>query len=483
MSASQHYRSSLGVSLAKHAALIRGLYGVMAATVDAGTIILLSVATGVLYHRIVYHTSSPLMDYAVTGVLVAWLYLLPKILRREYEVTHYINFKDYPVHSIHIWNLAFACLIALAFLTKTGETYSRGWIVMFYGSGMAAIVLVHALLVRTIKAAYRKGVVSTRRLFLVGAMSDVRDFMRQYRPEDSGLEIVGTAFLSEAQDGAEAPQELKNSLQDAVSYARALRPDDVYIVTPWSRQRLIDQCIEAFMTVPASIHLGPEHILDRFENISIEKIGSVASLHLLRPPLSFAAIIAKRLFDLILATIGLIVLAPLFAIVAILIKLESPGPVFFLQRRYGFNLQMFRIVKFRTMTTTEDGPDVKQAEEFDSRITRVGRILRRWNIDELPQLINVLRGDMSLVGPRPHALVHDESWGQRVSRYARRHNMRPGITGWAQVNGFRGKIHGDSDFRQRIAHDLYYIDNWSISLDVRIILLTVFSRKAYRNAF
>jgi Undecaprenyl-phosphate glucose phosphotransferase len=482
MSVTQHYRSSLGVSFSRHAALIRGLYGLLAGFVDAATIVILSVVTGVIYTRIVYQASGAIMDYAQIGFLVAWLYLLPKIIRREYEVTHYINFKDYPIHSIHIWNLAFACLTALAFLTKTGQTYSRGWIVMFYASGMVAIVIAHALLARVIKAGYRRGVVATRRLFLVGSVADVRDFMRQYKPEDSGLEIVGTAFLPEAQSAAEIPQGLANALQDAVAYARALHPDDVFIVMPWSHQQIIDHCIEAFITVPASIHLGPEHILDRFEHVAIEKVGSVASLHLLRPPLSPVATLTKRLFDIVVSIAGLIVLAPLFAIVAICIKLDGPGPVFFLQRRYGFNQQMFRIVKFRTMTTNDDGVRVDQVTEGDERVTRVGRFLRRWNIDELPQLLNVLRGNMSLVGPRPHALTHDQAWGQKIARYARRHNMRPGITGWAQVNGYRGSVKNDVDCRQRILCDLYYIDNWSLWFDIRILFLTVFSRKAYRNA-
>jgi Undecaprenyl-phosphate glucose phosphotransferase len=482
MSIIQNTKSSFVMTFAKHSAFIRGFYSLIAGFVDAATIVIVSIVSGMIYHHAVYGGNGLIADYAQTGFLVAWLYLLPKILRREYEVTHYLNNKDYAVHAVHLWNLAFGCLIALAFLTKTGATYSRGWIVMFYGTGMAAIVFVHAMLSRAIKVGYRNGVVATRRLFLVGSIVDVRDFMRQYRPEDSGLEIVGTAFLPESQSASDVPQGLQNSLRDAVAYARALSPDDVFIVSPWSHQQLIDQCIEAFMTVPASIHLGPEHILDRFEHVSIEKIGSVASLHLLKPPLSVVAIIAKRLFDIVLAGIGLLALLPLFVIVALLIKLDSPGPIFFLQRRYGFNLQMFRIVKFRTMTTTDDGPDMRQADKYDVRFTRIGRALRRWNIDELPQLLNVLRGDMSLVGPRPHALAHDESWGQKIARYARRHNMRPGITGWAQVNGFRGSINSDADFQGRIACDFYYIDNWSVSLDVRILILTVFSRKAYRNA-
>jgi Undecaprenyl-phosphate glucose phosphotransferase len=483
MSVAQHYRSSFGVSFARHSALIRGFYGLLAGFVDAATIVILSIATGVLYHHIVYHDTGVIADYAQTGFLVAWLYLLPKILRREYEVTHYINFKDYAIHAVHLWNLAFACLIALAFLTKTGESYSRGWIIMFYGSGMAAIVLVHALIAKAIKVGHRNGIITTRRLFLVGSVADVRDFMREYRPEDSGLDIIGTAFLPEAQHASDTPKGLVESLQDAVAYARVLVPDDIFIVIPWSHQQVIDQCVEAFITIPASIHLGPEHILDRFEHATIEKIGSVASLHLLRPPLSLLSIITKRLFDFVIASIALVGLMPFFFIVAVLIKLDSPGPTFFLQRRYGFNQRMFRIVKFRTMTTIEDGDNLQQATEDDCRVTHIGRLLRRWNIDELPQLINVLRGEMSLVGPRPHALAHDESWRQKIARYARRHNMRPGITGWAQVNGFRGNIGNDVEIRQRIACDLYYIDNWSIWFDIRILFLTIFSRKAYRNAY
>jgi lipopolysaccharide/colanic/teichoic acid biosynthesis glycosyltransferase len=156
--------------------------------------------------------------------------------------------------------------------------------------------------------------------------------------------------------------------------------------------------------------------------------------------------------------------------------------VFFRQRRYGFNQQPFRIIKFRTMTTLDDGDVVPQATNDDRRVTRVGRFLRRWNIDELPQLVNVLKGDMSLVGPRPHALSHNREYERKISLYARRHNVRPGITGWAQVNGFRGCTDTDDKMRQRVDHDLYYIDNWSILLDLRILLLTVFSRRAYRNA-
>ncbi len=167
---------------------------------------------------------------------------------------------------------------------------------------------------------------------------------------------------------------------------------------------------------------------------------------------------------------------------AIAIKLDSKGPVFFVQRRYGFNQEPFRILKFRSMTTMEDDRKLEQVKAGDRRVTKIGRFLRRSNIDELPQLLNVLRGDMSLVGPRPHALAHDQAFEREVALYARRHNVRPGITGWAQVNGWRGETDTPEKVLGRVEHDLHYIDNWSLLLDVSIMVRTVFSKKAYRNA-
>ena len=175
---------------------------------------------------------------------------------------------------------------------------------------------------------------------------------------------------------------------------------------------------------------------------------------------------------------------PLLVIVAILIKLDSKGPVLFRQTRHGFNNKPIRVFKFRTMTTFEDERHgFRQAVRGDSRVTRVGRILRRTNIDELPQLINVIRGEMSIVGPRPHAVAHNEMYANQILRMSRRHNVKPGITGWAQVNGLRGETDTVEKMRKRVEYDLYYIDNWSIIFDLKIIIMTVLSRSAYANAY
>jgi exopolysaccharide biosynthesis polyprenyl glycosylphosphotransferase len=223
-------------------------------------------------------------------------------------------------------------------------------------------------------------------------------------------------------------------------------------------------------------------VLYKFEEATLSTLGPVASLQLTRRPLTRREIIQKRLFDLVLAAGALIVATPLLVLVAILIKLDSPGPIFFVHPRYGFNQQPFRIIKFRSMRTLDDGAVIRQARVDDPRLTRIGRWLRRWNIDEIPQLFNVLTGDMSLVGPRPHALSHDREYEQRISRYARRHNVRPGITGWAQIHGYRGETDTEEKMRKRVEYDLFYIDNWSLWLDLKIMVRTVLSRAAYQNA-
>jgi exopolysaccharide biosynthesis polyprenyl glycosylphosphotransferase len=193
--------------------------------------------------------------------------------------------------------------------------------------------------------------------------------------------------------------------------------------------------------------------------------------------------VAKRSLDLVLGGIGLFLLLPLMLAVALAIRLDSPGPVLFRQNRNGFNGRPFPIFKFRTMRVMEDGPVVVQAKRNDSRVTPVGRWLRRTSIDELPQLFNVIRGEMSLIGPRPHALAHDDEYMTVIATYAYRHHMRPGITGWAQVNGYRGETPTVGHMERRVELDMWYIENWSFWLDVRILVRTCLEVARSRNAY
>jgi polysaccharide biosynthesis protein PslA len=234
--------------------------------------------------------------------------------------------------------------------------------------------------------------------------------------------------------------------------------------------------------VPAAIHIAPERMISWLQSPNYTAVGNTSTLSIIREPLTTGELMVKRLFDIVISSTALVLFSPILAVAALGIKLQDGGPVFFRQKRHGFNQDPFDILKFRTMTRAASDGSFAQAQKNDKRITWLGALLRRSNIDELPQLINVLKGDMSLVGPRPHALEHNEEFEDRIILYARRHNVRPGITGWAQVNGHRGPTDTLEKMDSRVDHDLFYIDNWSLLLDLRILVMTVFGRRAYRNA-
>jgi Undecaprenyl-phosphate glucose phosphotransferase len=452
---------------------------------DTVVIVTMSCLTGAIYHELLYGDAGTLTDFAEVGLAAAIIFVLPGLVHGDYQLSHYLSFKAHVRRATTLWNITLLCLLMVGFLIKTTSGYSRGAIVLFYLTGFPAILTLRYALVRTVILGSRIGLVAAQRVFLIGRDEDINAFLRRYQPWDLGLQTVGTARLTSLAAEATATerrQALEADLKRAIEAARALSPESVFVIAPWSDIATIDRCVEELLTVPVEIHLGPERILDRFDHVRISKFGAMATLQLTRAPLSSFEVLQKRIFDLVIAGSALVVLAPVFAAIALLIRLDTPGPVFFLQRRFGFNQQTFRIFKFRTMTTLDDGDVIRQACRDDRRVTRMGRWLRRWNIDELPQLFNVLRGEMSLVGPRPHALSHDREFEQRVALYARRHNVKPGITGWAQVNGLRGEIDSDEKIRQRVEHDLYYIDNWSLLFDLKILLYTMFSRNAYRNA-
>ena len=214
----------------------------------------------------------------------------------------------------------------------------------------------------------------------------------------------------------------------------------------------------------------------------VSAVGKVLLFDAQLTPLSARSLVVKTIMDSTLAAVALVTLAPLMLLIAIAIKLDTRGPVFFVQSRHGYNHRIIPVIKFRTMRVLEEGPVIVQAQRNDKRTTRVGRFLRRTSLDELPQLINVMRGELSLVGPRPHALAHNDAYAVLIENYANRHKIKPGITGWAQVNGFRGETSDPELMRQRVKLDLWYIDNWSPWLDLRVMLMTMkvpFDRSVY----
>jgi Undecaprenyl-phosphate glucose phosphotransferase len=453
----------------------RAFFTFLAIATDFVTILASALIAGLIYHAAVYEMAGTVDNSLRVGAIIAALFIVPKVLRKDYAFAHYFSTRDQIARCITVWNIAFLGAVVLAFLTKTSATQSRGSFLLFYALGFVAISLTRAGLVKIARRQASEGKMNAKRIMLVGFEDEMDRFSETYDPRAHGMRVIAASYLR-------GTDTLKDDLALAAASARMLRPDDVYILVPWSNKEAIDACVTAFLRVPASLHLGPERVLERFRDAKIEHSGPIASINLVRRPLTMAEVIQKRAFDIVVSSLALLLLSPLFLLVALLIKLDSKGPAFFLQRRYGFNQEPFRIYKFRSMTTMDDGREIVQAKVGDARITRIGAYLRRFNIDELPQLINVLRGEMSLVGPRPHALAHDQHFERTIALYARRHNVKPGITGWAQVHGLRGEISSPEMMKARVDHDLYYIDNWSLWLDIWIIIATVISPKAYKNA-
>jgi polysaccharide biosynthesis protein PslA len=467
------------------AALSRGTFSGAIFLADICLIVAASCGTGTVYSLAIYRDPGDIGSFVQVGVVAASIFAISNVFRGEYRLPNFFAFKPHARRTIQLWNVTLICLLMLGFLTKIGVGYSRGFIVLFYITSLALLIVERFLIVRITCHARGAGLVSAQRVFLIGTGAHVGAFINHYEPWTLGIQIVGCRFLTPVaatETAASRQASLDRDLDDAIARVRLLAPDAIYLLLPWSASEAIRRCAEAFLALPVEIHLGPEQILHKFEDLELSKVGPLASLRLTRIPLSRLEVLKKRLFDLVFAAAGLLLLTPLLVAIAVLIRLDSPGPVFFVQRRYGFNQQPFRIIKFRTMHTLDDGAVVEQAVPGDPRLTRIGRRLRRWNIDEIPQLFNVLTGDMSLVGPRPHALSHNRDYERRIALYARRHNVKPGITGWAQINGYRGPTETVDKMRQRVEYDLFYIDNWSLWLDLKIIARTVLSPTAYRNA-
>ena len=457
------------------------VFALLAMSADIITILAMSLLSSAVYHQAVYGGFGLLKNYLASSLLVIIIYIPLRLARGKYLVKTLLN-EGRNVESMFLsWNYAFLALLIIGFVTKETEIYSRAAIVLFYLSGFAALMAVREAVFRLAESGFRKGLLLGKPVMLLGTEKALKTFHRRYNPHLFGLRVVDEIVLKRS--AADDAETFRKRLNNIAARARALRVEDIFILQPLPRKSLIGETLNVFLDMPVSVHLGPDSILDTFRDARVEHFGAMTSLELVRPPLSEWAHWLKRGLDITGALTGLVVLSPVLILAAIAIKLDSSGPVFFMQTRQGFNHKPFRIFKFRTMRVMEDSGDIRQATRDDPRVTRVGRFLRRWSIDELPQLINVLKGDMSLVGPRPHAMNHDNIFERKVRLYARRHKVLPGITGWAQVNGYRGETDTGEKIMKRVEYDLEYIDRWSIWFDLYIIALTIFSPRTWRNAY
>ncbi|MEX2628332.1 MAG: undecaprenyl-phosphate glucose phosphotransferase [Tistlia sp.] len=384
------------------------------------------------------------------------------------------------------WSIVLGALLALSALTQTTTIYSRGWFLLWAVLGLAGLVTVRALAASQISR-WRSGGLALKRLAVVGSGTLAQGIAEQLR--DTGdYEIVGLISLRQDRD---APGTI-GDLANLETLLRERRIEELIVAAPNGAGDVLRRVMRAVRGLPIDVRLVPELPDLEVPVYGFGRLAGIPTLHVWRRPLTAWQLLLKDVEDRLLAALLLVLLSPLLLCLAVAVRLDSPGPILFRQRRGGFNSRPFELLKFRSMRDcpaagpdTDAGPegDISQARRNDPRVTRVGALLRRSSLDELPQLVNVLRGDMSLVGPRPHALAHETHYSAMIADYLARQRMKPGMTGWAQINGLRGETDTPEKMRRRVQADLYYIENWSISLDLRILFLTPFVALIDKNAY
>jgi Undecaprenyl-phosphate glucose phosphotransferase len=451
---------------------------------DAALIVLASLAGNWGYQSFTNGAPGNVDSFFGAGLIAALLYILIAQSFGFYQIAAIFSARrDYGRIFIQ-WSLVGLMLTLLAFLMKVGAAFSRGSIVCFAVLALGLILVSRAVTKRLVVSALSDGKVRGRRAILFGTREELAALGVDELLERFGLtEVDRITFSIDKNSGFAMTGEELSSLEKALSVARDRGADEIVLALPWHDTRKLELVRDQLRLSPLPVQLLPDRrIRSLAENPSF-RLGRSLSIEIQRGPLSRLEQWSKRFIDIAGASLALIVLSPLMFLSALAIKIDSPGSVLFRQRRNGFNTKQFTIFKFRTMTVMEDGVAVTQAKQFDLRVTRIGRILRRSSIDELPQLLNVLAGDMSLVGPRPHALAHDNHYGDLLSGYAFRHHVKPGITGWAQVRGYRGETARVEQMKGRVDCDLWYINNWSLALDFKILALTCVELMRRRNAY
>jgi putative colanic acid biosynthesis UDP-glucose lipid carrier transferase len=371
--------------------------------------------------------------------------------------------------------LAFLVLIAIAYLLKISASYSRGWLLTWLVLTMLLMIASRPLYAYLISCLATWGY-TARRIAVVGT-GPARERVAQTVLSTSGLRLAGS-FCDTSFSESDGPDP---NVADLIYMGQRNEIDEVVIALSDAPNGRTMRVIEDLSVLPVDVWFCPAEL--HHPILDTTRLGTLNLLRVKLKPLREWGSLLKLVFDYVAGGVSLIVFAPLMLLIALAIKIDSPGPVLFRQRRHGFNHRVINVYKFRTMWVDEDGRPVEQARRNDPRVTRVGNLLRRTSLDELPQLINVMRGEMSLVGPRPHALEHNHYYRERLDRYGSRHRVKPGLTGWAQIHGLRGPTDDPEKMRRRVQMDLYYVENWSFWLDLKIIAATPFVGFVHRNAF
>jgi Undecaprenyl-phosphate glucose phosphotransferase len=377
----------------------------------------------------------------------------------------------------------FAGLLVFSVALKTSADISRLWRLSWFCNSLAGAIAARVV-VRNVAAWTRSAGMDVRTAVVVGGSSDaVRIIDALHRNRSAGIQLLGR-FQSNALGREVHGTPYLGDIEALADYVEHQHINQVWIALPVSEQHQINRILELLAHSTADIKFVPDLFGMQLLNHSVEQVAGLPVINLRANPLTGDAYLLKAVENRVIASVILLLIAPLLVVLAIGVKLSSPGPILFRQKRHGLDGKVIEVWKFRSMRAHHEAHGtVTQATRFDARVTRFGRFLRRTSLDELPQFFNVLQGTMAVVGPRPHAIAHNHQYKDVVQDYMQRHRIKPGITGWAQVNGLRGETDTVDKMKARVQYDLFYMQNWSLWFDLRIIAMTVFKGFFGRNAY
>ena len=483
MAEAEHFSVSTDSRVQRDDVVHRMLLCAIVAGTEGAVAAMLVLSVALSYHLFVLHQhigEFATLFYTAYGLLTGATYaafaasacsrFLERNLSRHLDIQH----------AFYSWTAAIALTLLTAFLLGKVGDFSRVSLTSAYLTGIPVLFGLRTWLRRILETRINDGALHFETIAVIGNRADVSNFLLGGEIWRQGHRLVDTLYFEDART---SEGKLRPEIVSGFA-ARNLKQGTNHIVFAGDLKGLdeIDGVVMELRRYALNLLYAPSSRNRALKFLDVVAIGPNNVLRFVRPPMSRSSLLLKRSFDLVLSALALLVLSPLFAVIALAIIIESRGPVIYRQARRGFNGDTFMILKFRSMRVTESGYQMTQALRNDPRITRVGRFIRATSIDELPQLVNVLIGQMSLVGPRPHAISHDEELSRQLAAYAARQRIKPGITGWAQVHGFRGETNSHEQIEGRVAHDIYYIDNWSLLLDIWTLILTVFSPATRRNA-
>jgi putative colanic acid biosysnthesis UDP-glucose lipid carrier transferase len=379
------------------------------------------------------------------------------------------------------WVVLLTTLLVLGYVTKTSQYYARSLLLTWSVCTPLILLCIHVGIWRILQQLRRSGH-NSRAAVIVGVNAISQKLMSEItRSPELGIQLKGLFDDLDVDQGQVSL--LRGTLAQVPDYVRQHQIDVVYITCSTEQTEKVTTLLQALLDTTACVYFVPDVLTFHLTHGRPYEINGIPLVAIWEVPFTDVQHLLKRAIDIGVSSLALLLLFPVMMAIAIAVKVSSSGPILFRQRRYGLHGQEIMVYKFRSMLVQEDGAVVKQAQRGDSRITTVGAFLRKTSLDELPQFINVLQGRMSIVGPRPHAVAHNEMYRKLIDGYMLRHKVKPGITGWAQVNGCRGETETLEKMQKRIDYDLDYLKNWSLRLDFQIILQTCFVFLRDQNAY